>query len=354
MRTAHFAALAWLAVVAHATAAHADPMPMTAGAQPVPAANSQIALELEDLRMDVGYHQVEVRARFRFRNGGPARTLRVGFPCAPELEGPMSTLYCKAPLKVRVEGRPVKVRRLQPAERGHEWHFVWSMHFAAEQRVELDLRYTAPLVNERYGGLPLSGMALLHYRLATGARWAGPIRQLEIEVRLPLETLVHAWPAGYERSPGRLKWRLKDVEPDHDLAIFTYPMANGAFLSALRAKSAAAAHRALEGGTYNGKRMLAVAARMQGGLGRLPEQVAFFARISAKGRQLRMPPGDEVLACARESIQVLQKLAARAGVKPAGAPQPEPVRGPKVPEPVGPADEPGPEEGAAHGSGAQP
>lgn len=310
--------------------AGADPMPMTAGVQPVPAVDSEVVLLLEDLRITVGFEQAEVQARFRFRNEGPERTLQVGFPCTPKLEGPMSTLYCKMPLEVRVEGRHVKPRRLPPSKGSSEGHWVWPMVFGASKDVDLDLRYTTPLVNERYG-LPLSGMAMLHYRLATGARWAGPIHKLEIEVQLPLETLAHIWPPGYEREPGRLRWRLRDVEPSHDLALFTYPMLNGAFLGALRAKSASGVRQALREGKYDGQRLVALAQRMRSELPELAEQVAFFARISQRGRQLHVPQPEEVRRCALESIRLLEDLAGKVGAHPPTAgetppPAPKPTQ----------------------------
>lgn len=199
-----------------AAAAHAgaDPMPMSAGLLPGPLGKTEIRIAREDLDIELTRKESIVSAKIDLENPGAGARLQVGFPCEKELDG-IASLACQTPIAVTVDGKPLKTRRA-----GKAW--VWPMRFAAGQHVALEVRYRAPLRNERYDD-PFSGMGALHYRLVTGAAWAGPIGELHMRVRLPTEAAVWITPSGFTRERGVVSWDLKDVEPSGDLAIFFAP-----------------------------------------------------------------------------------------------------------------------------------
>jgi hypothetical protein len=140
----------------------------------------------------------------------------VGFPCEQGSDPKVAGLTCGTPIEVRIDGKRVRVKR-------DKSFYLWPMKFPAAQKVKLEVRYTTPLVNARYQP-PLYGMGTLYYRLSTGARWQGPIGELNIAVSLPTDALIHIAPAGYTREKGRIVWKLTAYEPVEDLAILLHPM----------------------------------------------------------------------------------------------------------------------------------
>jgi hypothetical protein len=188
---------------------------MSAGLVPGPEGKTEIRLAREDLDIEVTRVASIVKAAITLENTGAATKLQVGFPCEKGLDPGIASLDCKTPIKVLVDGKKVKAKR-----KGKAW--VWPMKLAAGQTVALEVSYTAPLRNDRYED-PFNGMGAVHYRLVTGAAWAGPIGELVMRVKLPTESVVFITPAGYTRSRNHVEWTLKDFEPTGDLVIVFHP-----------------------------------------------------------------------------------------------------------------------------------
>ena len=196
--------------------AAADPMPMSAGDAPAPSTSTEIALAREELTLDVTRSEARVKAVLHLENGGPATQLTVGFPCDAGADPGLAGLDCKTKIRVLVDGKGVTPKRKKTV-------WVWPMKLAAGQKVDVEVSYASKLRNDRYES-PFSGMGTLYYRLATGARWAGPIHELRMRVNLPTDAIAHITPAGYTREHGAVIWDLRDVEPDRDLALLFHPM----------------------------------------------------------------------------------------------------------------------------------
>jgi hypothetical protein len=137
-------------------------------------------------------------------------------------------------------------------------------------------------------------MGLFYYVLRTGARWAGPIGELEMTVTLPFDALAWISPAGYTRAPGRITWRLKDHEPVDDLVLIGH-------LPTM--------HEQVQAGGDKEK-MLALAARLkkEGGAAVFHDISGYLGIISDMANQ---PPPDvrEVSKTALESAAILEGLA---------------------------------------------
>lgn len=230
MRPSLAAAVAGVvAGIAAWSAARADPHPMSAGANAVPAQKKvEVGIEREDLRIVVRERDVDVRADLVLANLGPAQELDVGFPCERPGNESIAQLDCRTRIAVRVDGKPVKVAmRRRPVVKGRpggDGDWVWRMRFAPAQKTRLEVRYTAALRNDRYGNKPLAGMFAVHYRLITGAEWAGRIGRLDMRVELPREGIMAISPAGYRRSPGLVEWSLEGYSPSDDVIIIFDPM----------------------------------------------------------------------------------------------------------------------------------
>lgn len=214
----------------------ADPRPMSAGDQPDPTENSQIAIVKETLDIDVRFDEMDVRATLLLENRGDMTELQVGFPCNTAPDAEIAGLSCDTKLVVKASKKAVKTKKIAAKTDENRRHWLWELSFAKNQQVEVVVSYTQPLVNDRYG-IPLIGMGALTYELTTGAHWAGPIESLEMTVHIPLETVVHIAPAGYERSAGTIYWMLENVDPDEDVVVQMHPRFGSHYLGAFRAKS---------------------------------------------------------------------------------------------------------------------
>jgi len=215
-----FARLVPVVLLAAVAPSWADPAPMSAGALPGPTVSAEVALVREELTIVVGRKSAPVHAVLWLENGPNPQAFEVGFPCDPSLDPGVAGLECKSRVAVKIDGKKIAVR-LKKTGKGKHW--IWPMKFAAGQKVKVEVDYKAPLRNDRYD-TPFNGMGTLHYRLQTGASWAGPIKELEMRVEIPSDALVAIFPAGYQRQRGVVTWSLRDVEPSSDLAIITHPM----------------------------------------------------------------------------------------------------------------------------------
>jgi hypothetical protein len=218
-----------LALVSLGASASADPMPMSAGDQPAPSTSAEIALAREELTIDVTRTEARVRAVLHLENRGPAARIPVGFPCDAGDEPGLAGLDCRTKIQVVVDGKKVAAKKKRA-------HWVWPMRFAAGQKVDVEVSYASKLRNDRYEQ-GFSGMGTLYYRLATGARWAGPIGELSMRVTLPTDAVAHIAPPGYTREPGVVTWSLRDLEPTSDVALLFHPRYLAASARELRANA---------------------------------------------------------------------------------------------------------------------
>lgn len=284
------ACLVAVALTLGAPAADADPRPMTSGGHLRPLEDVPVALDRETLTIAVELRAVKVTAALTLKNRGdePA-DFRAAFPCLTNREGKgvvgVYDLGCRTRPTVRIGKKKLRARKLTPGKVA-ESYWAWPMSLAAGETVELVVSYSLPLVNENYG-TPAHGLAALAYKLVTGATWAGPIRELNIELRLPHAAVAWIAPAGYQRQPGVIRWTLKDVEPAEDLVVFVAP---GPFQDL--------------GGDAEARH--ARAARLREGGERLHDFVGFFRKLYGDHYVLREPTPAEVRAVVEASAALLE------------------------------------------------
>ena len=84
----------------------------------------------------------------------------------------------------------------------------------------------------------VDGRFALHYRLITGAEWAGTIGVLDVRVTSPAAVLAYIAPNGYTRSRRVVEWHLRDYEPSTDVLLFFEPGLVGGNLERLEARLA--------------------------------------------------------------------------------------------------------------------
>lgn len=279
---------------------------MSAGGVPAPATSTTVALAREELTIDVGLTAAAVKAAMILENHGPAARLDVGFPCDAGLDPGVAGLDCKTPIAVEIDGKKIAAR-LRETKGGRHW--MWPMRFAADSRVSLVVSYRSKLRNDRYE-TPFFGMGTLHYRLATGASWAGPIGELTMRVDLPSDAIVHIAPAGYVREHGRISWSLKDVEPAQDLAVTVHPMYLGRAGGGVPgARDRAAFAAAISAGQVKKETLLKVAGQMRKELAELVRYAVWFHDVAGKKIGLPAPEENDVRACVEASIALLEQAA---------------------------------------------
>jgi hypothetical protein len=278
---------------------------MSAGGVPFATTSTTVALAREALTIDVRPTAATVRADMTLENRGPAAQLDVGFPCDVGLEPGVAGLECKTPLRVEIDGKKVKPR-LKKTQGGRHW--MWPMRFAADSRVSLVVSYRTRLVNDRYD-TPFYGMGILHYRLATGASWAGPIGELTMRVDMPTDALVHIAPGGYIREHGRVEWKLTDHEPKEDLAITVHPMFLGRAAAGVRAADRETFAAAIARGEVKKDALKKVAAEMREENDELIRFATWFHDVAGKKIGLPAPVESDVRACVEQSIALIEDAA---------------------------------------------
>ena len=293
--------VAVLALVSLAASAFADPMPMSAGDQPAPSSSTEIALAREELTIDLSRTEATVKAVLHLENRGPAARLTVGFPCDSGEDRGLLGLDCRTKIKVRVAGKSVAAKKTKG-------HWVWPMKFTAGQKVDLEVSYASKLRNDRYES-PFMGMGTLYYRLATGARWAGPIGELDMRVNLPTDAIAHIAPAGYTREPGAVVWKLRDVEPDGDLALLFHPIYLGRAASALPAKNRDEMLALVAKGDFKRDELVAAAKEQRANVDEIVRFATFFQQVARGKLGLPAPTEAEVRATIEESAKLMEAAA---------------------------------------------
>ena len=290
-------------------ASHADPVPMSAGHLPMPREGTQVGILRENLSIDVRFDAMAVVAKLVLENRGAATTLPVGFPCYTHLDEDVVGLRCETELRVEVKGEPLKPEKQPTSEDEHHW--LWSIDFAPEERIEVVVRYTEPMVNERYS-LPIKGMGALTYRLSTGAAWDGPIGTLDMRISLPVETITFIAPAGYEREAGFITWKLRDFEPTGDLVVTLAPYETTTYVEAFGAKTYEIYQRNKEAGAYDGARISQLAQRFEARPAQLYSALSFWFGVVPLLRDMPLPNRGRVFVCIADSMFIMSDIAHRA------------------------------------------
>ena len=278
---------------------------MSAGGLPAPATSTTVALAREELSIEVDLTSAAVKAVLTLENRGPATRLDVGFPCESGVDPGVAALDCKTPISVAIDGKKVTTK-LRKTRDGKHW--MWPMRLAADSRVSLTVSYRSRLHNDRYA-TAFFGMGILHYRLVTGASWAGPIGELEMRVDLPTDALVHIAPAGYTREHGRVTWKLAGVEPAEDLAITVHPMYLGRAAGGIRAKDRAVFAAAIAAGEVEKDALRGVAGEMRKELPELVRYGLWFHDVAGKKLGLPAPAEADVRSCVEQSIALMEEAA---------------------------------------------
>jgi hypothetical protein len=282
--------------------AAADPMPMSAGDVPAPSSSTEIALAREELTIELTRKAAEVTAVLFLENRGAATSLPVGFPCDAGEDPGMLGLDCKTRIAVRVDGKKVAAKK-----KGAHW--VWPMRFTEGQKVKLEVSYASRLRNDRYENA-FMGMGTLYYRLATGARWAGPIGELSMRVHLPTDAIAHITPPGYRREHGAVIWELAAHEPDQDVALLFHPMYFGRAAWALPANTRAEMLQKIQKGDFKRDKLLAAAREHRERIDEIVRFAEFFQDVARKKLGLPAPTAAEVRATVEESVKLMEAAAA--------------------------------------------
>lgn len=190
---------------------------MSAGGVPV-FSSEQVALKAEDLHLRLTARRLYVDAQLTFVNDGPAVSIVMEFPCITNPNQSVVAGYrCGSRLRVSARGRRIR-SRFDRAQKQPNAQRTWTVHFKANETVELRVKYSAAVVNDRYR-TPFLGLNAISYQLATGALWKGSISELKIRVDLPTDAVVDIAPNGYTRSSRQIHWDLKNYEPTGNLII---------------------------------------------------------------------------------------------------------------------------------------
>ena len=201
-----------------------------------------------------------------------------------------------------MDGVPQKLTRKKTGQDMEYW--VWTTRFESQTPVRVDVSYTQPMVNDRYG-LPLAGMGALTYQLSTGASWAGPIRKLNMRVSIPVETVAAIVPPGYVREAGQIHWSLTDFEPSGDLVILLTPMETSRYLSAFHAKDYATLLKNKKAGAVDRKNLQELARRLTQDYDDLYKEARFLWSVLPTLRSMPMPSSEAVRACLEESARLM-------------------------------------------------
>lgn len=294
----------WLAVccgvagAGHAGDANADPFPMSAGHAPQPTDATPVSLERETLSLVIGRAEVQVHAQITLTNEATTDVaVQIGFPCTHGRDDHVVGLPCRLKPRVAARGRPVLLRAPRGQQGQSQW--TWQLKFAKGDSIPLDVRYTTPLSNPRYA-IPLAGAGAIYYRLTTGARWRGVIKQLQMDVRVPVETITYVSPPGYVRSLGKIVWQLEDYEPSADVVIGFSPPETSGYVARITQKPS----------SQSSEWIAQLAERWRANGTRIAEDYVRYMRLRGVGPAHGLAPLklDDVKRCVAESERLLDQL----------------------------------------------
>jgi hypothetical protein len=159
--------------------------------------HATVAMKDEVVKMDVHEKEIKVDCKFLFHNGGPACTVRVGFPdeglgASEPYQGdpvPKKNLHATfLTYQSWVDGKKVPTELIPTDDRSLYWH-AKTVTFKANSDCVIRDVYTLPP-----GGQVTSENGMhqqTYYVLSTGASWHGPIGRAEIIVNFDPD-VVHA------------------------------------------------------------------------------------------------------------------------------------------------------------------
>lgn len=214
---------------------YADPLPLLGGENPRPFEETDIAIEKEILFADITWDKAIIDVELTLHNSGKEKEIQVGFPCDQYLHG-IINLPCKNPLHVAINGKKVAVKKNKMPHDAKQKYFTWSIQFEQDERKIVKIQYQVKVINERYNQ-PFLGIFKFSYHLITGASWAGPIGELKMTVKYPIDLITYIQPEGYERQSKYLTWHLKDYEPKEDLEVYFHPILNSRYIYSFKNQS---------------------------------------------------------------------------------------------------------------------
>ncbi len=207
---------------------YADPLPLMGGENPRPFEETDIILEKERLFADINWDKAMMDVELTLHNSGKKKEIQVGFPCDQHFDD-IINLPCKNPPQVIINGKKISVKKSRVPSEAKQKYFTWSIGFEQDERKIVKIQYQVKVINERYT-VPFSGIFKFSYHLITGASWAGPIGELDMTVKYPIDLITYIQPEGYERQSKHLTWHLKDYEPREDLEVYFHPMLNSRYI----------------------------------------------------------------------------------------------------------------------------
>ncbi|HLK57709.1 MAG TPA: hypothetical protein VKU00_14180 [Chthonomonadaceae bacterium] len=144
-----------------------------------------VSMVSEIIQVDVGDKKLTVDCHFVFKNDGPARRVRMGFPDIDDHRGEEPDEAKKPPVgaldsfRSYVDGKEVTTHLIRADKTEDVWHEK-TVTFAAHSRVKVRDIYTTGVgaaghVNGGY-------IHIIGYQLDTGASWKGPIGKVTVNV----------------------------------------------------------------------------------------------------------------------------------------------------------------------------
>jgi len=109
---------------------------------------------------------------------------------------------------------------------------------------------------------------------------------LTIHVLTPAETIVQIAPKGYERTPGLIEWRLKDVEPAEDLCVVFDPTTTETYLQHMSKRGAGPVQYSLD--PWLASFALGFSRELDQRMGML-YQLGQLAKVAPNYRRFRIP-----------------------------------------------------------------
>jgi|GEM_PF-1491947 len=164
-----------------------------------------------------------VRARFVFRNEGPATTVMMGFPASATGADTSANEAKLGHFRSWVDGHEVKTRWVlgKTEEQDYPAWYVKKVRFARGQTRIVEDSYTGG------GGNTSNGFLSFGYVLSTGGSWKGKIDRAQIRLELgPLANYSPLQIGGHwHRNGDTVSWDLKSIKPDtkDDINIQWYP-----------------------------------------------------------------------------------------------------------------------------------
>lgn len=200
------------------------------GATVLPISNNQIQM-LHEKVVCSGYQRMQVEMTATYKNFGPATIVQMGFPFTqylPENGDTNEIDYFDPNFTTFVNGKSVPVTLKRTKEHPELKHinfpaaYTFQVHFNENEEKTISHTYSA-------GGFASSiGDYEFKYILVTGALWKDKINLIEVEMRVPPNSVFdivspqeHSCKLDQNLNQIILNWTYKDIEPDFNIVVKT-------------------------------------------------------------------------------------------------------------------------------------